>query len=75
MEHEIDRVGVYSYLQLFENCPKAKEQFEIFKDIPFEELESNEVFHNHTSRVMLVIRKVIAITTLTKMDSWINLFL
>ncbi len=58
MEDELDRVGVYSYIQLFENCPKAKNQFPKFKDIPLEELEHNEVFHSHTSRVMMVIRKV-----------------
>ena len=58
LKHEIDEVGVYSFLQLFDNHPTAKDHFKSFRDVPTEELQNSEIFRSHASRVTNVIKKV-----------------
>ena len=58
MKHEIDDIGMLAFLHLFENSPEAKHNFKMFKDIHVKDLQTSEIFRNHSIRVVSVIRKV-----------------
>lgn len=60
LKNDISKVGVITFVSLFETHPEVQESFMPFKDVSTTELEYNAILRSHALRVMGTVDKCIS---------------